>query len=129
MAADARALLVRPHHHGHGVPADDALDAPLDLAVAGIGGLLVGGNRVDVGRGGGAGTATPRWNARCLSRSAETRPALPPAGDDVVEGVEPFGGFLRVVIRDWRTGVAQRATGPGERRNFHRLHAYPSIPP
>ena len=52
--ADARALLVRPHDHRHRVPADDALDAPLDLAIAGIGRLLVDGDRVDVGRGGHA---------------------------------------------------------------------------
>jgi hypothetical protein len=31
VAADARMLAVGAHHHGHGVPADDALDAALDL--------------------------------------------------------------------------------------------------
>ena len=55
--ADARALPVRPHDHRHRIPADDALDAPLDLAVAGVLGLLIDGNRVDVGRGGHAGVA------------------------------------------------------------------------
>ena len=36
VAADARAFLVRPDHHRHGVPADDALDRAFDFAVAGI---------------------------------------------------------------------------------------------
>ena len=53
--ADAVALLVRADDHRHRVPADDALDAALDVAVAGIVGLFVGGDRVDVGRGGRAG--------------------------------------------------------------------------
>ena len=52
VAADARAFLVRPHHHRHRVPADDALDLPLQFAVAGVRGLLIGRDGVDVGRGG-----------------------------------------------------------------------------
>jgi len=37
--------------HGHGVPTDNALDAALDVAVAGKGGLAGGRDGVDVGRG------------------------------------------------------------------------------
>jgi hypothetical protein len=43
VAADARMLAVGSHHHGHGVPADDALDAPLDLAAAGKAGWRLTG--------------------------------------------------------------------------------------
>ena len=37
MAADAGIVLVGADHHGHGVPAIEALDAALDFAVARIG--------------------------------------------------------------------------------------------
>ena len=49
MAADAGIFLVLPMHHGHGVPADQALDAALHRAVAGVGHLFADRNRVDVG--------------------------------------------------------------------------------
>ena len=49
MAPDAAFLAIGADDHRHGVPADDALDLPLDLHEAGIGRLPVGGNRVDIG--------------------------------------------------------------------------------
>ena len=55
MPADAVTLLVRPDHHGHGVPADDAFDAAFDFAVAGICGLIFDGNGVYIRSGGNAG--------------------------------------------------------------------------
>ena len=36
VSADARVILVLPHHHRHGVPADEALDAALHGAIAGV---------------------------------------------------------------------------------------------
>ena len=42
---------IRLHHHRHRVPADDALDAAFDVAVAGKCRLLLRRNRVDVRRG------------------------------------------------------------------------------
>jgi hypothetical protein len=42
-----------PYHHGHGVPAHQALDAALDLAAAGVRRLLIGVDGVDVGGVGG----------------------------------------------------------------------------
>ncbi len=48
--ADTVELLVGPHDHRHGIPADDALDAPFQLTVTRIRRLLLHGNRVDVGR-------------------------------------------------------------------------------
>ena len=48
MAADAGIVLVLPHHHGHRIPANQALDAALHRAVAGIGDFLFGANRIDI---------------------------------------------------------------------------------
>ena len=53
VAADAVFSLVGAHDHRHGVPADEALDAALDVGAAGHQHLLVGGDGVDVGRVGG----------------------------------------------------------------------------
>ena len=40
--------LIGPHHHGHRVPSHHALDPALDLAVAGVDGLLCDVNCVEV---------------------------------------------------------------------------------
>src|SRR5712692_5075679 len=50
MPANAWFFLVGPHHHGHGVPTDQTLDATLDLPAAGIRGLAVRWNGVDIRR-------------------------------------------------------------------------------
>src|SRR5258708_759084 len=50
MTPDAGIVLVGTDHHAHGVPADQALYAALECAVAGIRLLLVDGDGVDVGR-------------------------------------------------------------------------------
>ena len=42
VAADAGIIRVGPRDHGHRVPADDALDPPFDLDVAGIARLFIG---------------------------------------------------------------------------------------
>ena len=69
-------VLVGPHDHGHGVPADQALDAPLDLAVAGKGRLLVGRDGVDVGRVGRERHLDAARDAPCLrAASAGSGPA------------------------------------------------------
>ena len=51
VAADAFVFPVGTHHHRHRIPANDALDASLDLAVSGKRRLSVGRNRVDVRSG------------------------------------------------------------------------------
>ena len=66
-------------HHRHRVPAHDALDAPLDVAVAGIWRLLLRRNRVDVGR------RQPGGRAR---RGAKL----------VGEFLQQFGGALRPLV-------------------------------
>ena len=50
MTTDTGITVVGVDHHGHGVPANHALDATLQLPVARISGLLIGANRVQVGR-------------------------------------------------------------------------------
>lgn len=49
MAADAGTAVITPEHHRHGVPAVDVFDAPLDLDVAGVGGLLFERDGVAIG--------------------------------------------------------------------------------
>ena len=48
MAADSVVVFIGPDDHRHGVPADIALDTPLELPVAWIGDFFLGGNRVDI---------------------------------------------------------------------------------
>ena len=48
MPADAFVRLVRFDHHRGGIPADEALDAALDVGTAGHQHLVVRGNRVEV---------------------------------------------------------------------------------
>jgi hypothetical protein len=50
VATDARMLAVGSHHHGHGVPADDALDAAFDLPAAWKGRLAGYRYGIDIGR-------------------------------------------------------------------------------
>src|SRR5215470_6337178 len=50
MPADAALQAVSTHYHSHGVPAHQALDAPLHLRRAGKGRLLFNADRVDVRR-------------------------------------------------------------------------------
>ena len=51
VTADALVFAIGANHHRHRVPADDALDPSLNLAIAREGRLLVDRNRVDVRRG------------------------------------------------------------------------------
>ena len=48
MPADAFFFFIAAHDHGHRVPADDALDAAFDLAVAGKCRLFFFGNGIDI---------------------------------------------------------------------------------
>ena len=49
MAADAVEVLVCPSNHHHGIPADDAVEALFHCQITGVGALIVGMNRVEVG--------------------------------------------------------------------------------
>ena len=94
VAADAVFVAVGAHHHGHGVPADQALDAALDLAAARVGHLLVGVDGVDVGSVGG------ERQLDAVGVGMATQFAEQPADtgrttglQHVVQGFEPLPGF------------------------------------
>jgi hypothetical protein len=98
VAADAGVLLVLAMHHGHGVPADQALDAALELAVAGIRNFVLHRDGVQVGR------VELDWNvnaggASALYQGAQQLGAL--VGTfvvhNLVEGFQPLGHFLLVL--------------------------------
>ena len=95
-------VVIGAHDHGHGVPAHDALDPPLDLAAARIGGLLVAGDGVDVGSidaEGGADTSFCGVGLELLQELDYLRGS--PMGQHVVEGFEPLAQFGL-----WFVGVA-----------------------
>ena len=100
VAAEAGVLLVGPHHHRHGVPADDALDAALDGAVAAVGGLLALRDGVDVGGVAGEGEddvlLVPLLE-QLLEQ--ETRPVPPLDLDQLLERGQPLLGLVDVAIR------------------------------
>ena len=61
-------LAVGPHDHGHGVPADDALDSPFNLPAAGEYCLAIDGDGIDVGRIG------REWDAHAMLLSPHLEP-------------------------------------------------------
>src|SRR5579872_3112011 len=99
MAADVRVIFVGSNDHGGGVPADQAFNAALELAVAGIGDFIFGRNRIYVGRV----PAQGRLHAEVGSTLHEpfqqvAGPVRPGFVDDFVEGFNPFGGFLGIEV-------------------------------
>src|SRR5579863_3001796 len=48
MSADAGVVFILPDHHRHRIPAQEALDAALHSAIAGIGYFVFGTERIDV---------------------------------------------------------------------------------
>jgi hypothetical protein len=97
VAADSLLLAVCTHHHRHRVPTHEALDAALELLVAGIRRLLLDGDRVDLRRVRGerdAHAAAQRVELELAQQALDAfRPLAP---QDVVEGVEPIAR-LRLV--------------------------------
>ena len=99
MAAKLGGFLVRLDDHRRGVPADVAPDVLLELAVAWMGGLVLGRNGVDVSGVGGerqlradtTGGGDDRiQNVVDLGDSLE--------GFDRIERVEPFASFVGLVL-------------------------------
>ena len=101
--ADAFLLAVGAHDHRHGIPADDALDAALDLAVAGVGRLFVGRDRVDVGRVGRERHGHARVGGVNLELSQDLLRALGPRPfQQVVERIDPVSKFQDfAVVLHW----------------------------
>ena len=94
VAAEVGVVVIGAHDHGHGVPAHDALDPPLDLAAARIGRLLIAGNGVDVGSidaEGGADAGFGGVGLELLQELEDLRGR--PMGQHVIEGFEPLAQF------------------------------------
>ena len=90
---------VGPDHHGERVPAHDVLDAPFQVAVAGIGFLQFDGERVDVRRVGGEGQAYAGLGGPGLQRREDAAGPLRVAlRNDVLNRFEPFVKFQRCYI-------------------------------
>ena len=119
MAADARILLVLPVHHRHRVPADQALDPPLQIRIARVRHFLVLGNGVQVrsdqlARGVDAGLARP-----AAKRGQELGTMLSALGDhDLVKGLDPLGHFLRKACLDWHCLFCAHRSGSLTCRNW-----------
>ena len=95
VAADAGILLVLAMHHGHRVPADQALDAALQKAIAGIGNFFFDRNGVDVRRVQLHRNLDARLTGAIHQRSEQIAAAIGAfLVDDLIEGFEPFGNFF-----------------------------------
>ncbi len=90
MAADAGVVLVLLVHHRHGVPADERFDATLELAIAGVGDLVVVGDGVEVGRGDVAGGGHAGLAGAGAEGGKDGGALFPVVGDDLVEGLDPL---------------------------------------
>jgi hypothetical protein len=81
-----------------GVPADEALDAALDVAIARKRHFLVGGNRIDVRRGRRERHPHAGLTGPGAQRLEQTdRPALVSLGDDVIKRLNPLAGLDRLL--------------------------------
>src|SRR5262249_52153213 len=88
MPADARFLFVGLYHHGHGIPADQVLDAPLDFTAARIRRLIAGGDLFDVWRIRREGNFDSMPHGFMLELGEEkARSARPASLQDAVQGV------------------------------------------
>jgi hypothetical protein len=97
VAADPVRLAIAAHDHGQRVPPDEALDAALDLAVAGKRHLLGDRDRVDVGRAGGKRHLDARLPCPRGQRVEQADdPGFVSLTEHVVEGLNPFTGFDRL---------------------------------
>jgi hypothetical protein len=94
VAADPLREPVGAHDHGHGVPADQALDAPLDLLAAGQRRLVLGADRVDVG-GDGRERQRHAGHPGVVAQRGEQPPhaAGVPLLEDVIERLPPLALF------------------------------------
>ena len=101
VAADAGIVLVLPHHHGHRVPANQALDAALHRAIAGIGDFLFGADGVDVRRvelDGHFGAVGARALVEVFQQKCgAVRPGLV---DHLVQRFNPLGSLLWIQVHN-----------------------------
>src|SRR5581483_8119928 len=99
VAADTAIVFVGAYHHRHGVPPDQALNAPLDHPIAGIRDFLFHRNGIDIGsaqRGGRLDAIeSGPVGETCQQVRGSFRPALL---HDSVQSFQPFAGLLYVGI-------------------------------
>jgi hypothetical protein len=99
VAADPRIAVVRPEDHRDGVPADQPPDPSLELLVAREIRLLLRADRVDVpGLGERRQTDVELTGPLEELEHEEPGPVLALVPNDLVEGVEPLLGLLRVDV-------------------------------
>ena len=123
VAAEGAVLEVGLDHHGHGVPADQTLDTPLQVAVARLGRLAFGGNSVDVGRVGGERQFDARADRLVLQLSEKVAGPVGAFGlKDRVERVEPLPRFkgIGISIASRRLGgdgtIGRHLSAPGSEK-------------
>ncbi|MDT4852596.1 hypothetical protein FQZ97_868320 [compost metagenome] len=99
MAAQLAICLVGTYHHGERVPAHDGGNAFLHGEIAWIWRLALYRYRVEVRRIVLRGGGNPK-RRRGIEQPAQqvTRPLLPALRDDGLECLQPFPGFLRIVV-------------------------------
>ena len=99
VSAEVAGLAVGAHHHCEGVPANVGADFGLVFVVAGRGGLLRGGDGVDVGGVGGIGKIRAVLAGEIDECLRQKMGALRPVdGDDRLHRLAPFARFFRVNI-------------------------------
>ena len=110
--------LVRLEHHRHRVPADDALDLPFEVPVAGERDFLVLRDRVHV-RGGDAERDVHAGGPGLALEGVEEElgPLRPLDPEDGFQRLQPLGGFQRVVVVLNRRGKGE-VFGPNDHREL-----------
>ena len=116
------AAVVAASHHRHRVPTDQAFDVAFDFAVAGEGGLILGGNGIDEGRvvaGRGADAVAMRFGLQAREKIKGPLGAF--AFNDGVQPVEPILRLGRIGVGNGRllTGAKAAPISAGDRRLRH----------
>ena len=120
VAADAGAHAVGPHDHRHSVPAQDAFDPPLDVAVAGVDWLLVDRDRVHIRRVGRERQIDPLTIGDLVENREQVLHPLGPLGvEHVLQRFEPFARLGRVDIHAGADDVGLRVRTGGAFFNAH----------
>ena len=126
MSAQPVVLLVGPVHHRHRVPADDALDPPLDFAVAGVARLGAMGNRVDVRRVERVRQLHPLFGGLAFQHGEQILGPLGPLSfQDIFERLQPFLRLRGVDVVDLNNiGLRRGCFGLSQRFRIRHRPAF-----